>query len=136
MEALGYTLSPHVLDAADYGVSQNRPRLMIVATWSKAPFVLRKRTGAQRPIEPHIQWDRGPSRVIMTFWATAALGRFETCVCTPISGGPLPSSLQHQKDLEGRSSCSRRTHAILFLEILDHVQLMAIHPPANIRRTN
>jgi DNA (cytosine-5)-methyltransferase 1 len=64
MRALGYALSPHVLDAADYGVPQNRPRLVVIATRSKAPFALRMRSGAHRPIEPHIQWDRGPWRVI------------------------------------------------------------------------
>lgn len=40
MEALGYTLSPHVLDAADHGVPQNRQRVFIVCTRSKAPLVL------------------------------------------------------------------------------------------------
>lgn len=40
MQALGYTLAPHVLDAADHGVPQHRTRLFIVATRSRAPLML------------------------------------------------------------------------------------------------
>ena len=64
LRGLGYTLSPHVLDSAGYSVPQNRPRLIIVATRSKAPLILRPRTGSQRPIGPYIEWDRGPCRAI------------------------------------------------------------------------
>jgi len=37
---LGYTLSPHILDAADHGVAQNRVRLFMVGTRSKHPLQL------------------------------------------------------------------------------------------------
>lgn len=40
MEALGYSLSPHLVDAADHGVPQHRERLFIVATRSKNPIRL------------------------------------------------------------------------------------------------
>lgn len=40
MHALGYALSPMVLDAADHGVPQHRRRLFIVATRSKHPIEL------------------------------------------------------------------------------------------------
>lgn len=40
MEALGYCLAPHIVDAADHGVPQNRIRLFIVATLSKHPLML------------------------------------------------------------------------------------------------
>lgn len=40
MTALGYTLSPHIVDAADHGVPQNRVRMFIVGTRSTAPLVL------------------------------------------------------------------------------------------------
>ncbi|WP_177341078.1 DNA cytosine methyltransferase [Comamonas thiooxydans] len=40
MEALGYKLSPHIVDAADHGVPQHRERLFIVATRSQAPLQL------------------------------------------------------------------------------------------------
>lgn len=38
MQALGYQLAPHVVDCADLGVPQNRVRLFIVCTRSRAPF--------------------------------------------------------------------------------------------------
>lgn len=41
MEALGYKLSPHIIDAADHGVPQHRERLFIVATRSTAPLRLK-----------------------------------------------------------------------------------------------
>lgn len=40
MEALGYALAPHIVDAADCGVPQHRVRLFIVATKSKRPLML------------------------------------------------------------------------------------------------
>lgn len=62
MTALGYTLSPHVLDAADYGVPQNRKRLIVIATRSRYPFRLRERRGAQPAISRHIDWSAGAWR--------------------------------------------------------------------------
>ena len=62
MTALGYTLSPHVLDAADYGVPQNRKRLIVIATRSRYPFQLRERRGAQPAISRHIDWSAGAWR--------------------------------------------------------------------------
>lgn len=40
MQALGYQLSPHVIDCADLGVPQNRVRLFLVCTRSVAPLRL------------------------------------------------------------------------------------------------
>lgn len=40
MEALGYTLAPHIVDAADHGVAQHRTRLFIVCTRSDRPLML------------------------------------------------------------------------------------------------
>lgn len=40
MQALGYSLAPHIIDAADCGVPQHRERLFIVATRSAAPLDL------------------------------------------------------------------------------------------------
>lgn len=56
MAALGYTASPHIVDAADFGTPQNRVRLFIVLTKSKAPLVL--------PLEkrPHL-----PARDVLDF---------------------------------------------------------------------
>jgi len=41
MEALGYCLSPHIIDAASHGVPQHRERLYIIATRSKKPLILK-----------------------------------------------------------------------------------------------
>lgn len=40
VSALGYAISPHLIDAADHGVPQNRLRLFIVLTRSKHPIAL------------------------------------------------------------------------------------------------
>lgn len=40
MQALGYQIAPHIVDAADFGVPQNRVRLFLVCTRSKAPLML------------------------------------------------------------------------------------------------
>lgn len=64
MQALGYTLSPHVLDSADYGVPQNRRRLLIIGTRSRKPLVLRPRAGEQLAISPHIDLSAGRWRRI------------------------------------------------------------------------
>lgn len=41
MEALGYSVSPHIVDAADHGVPQHRVRVFIICTRSKAPLRLK-----------------------------------------------------------------------------------------------
>jgi DNA (cytosine-5)-methyltransferase 1 len=61
MEALGYAMSYNVLDAADFGVPQNRVRLIIVATRSKAPLVIKApKILGQYPIAPFIDWSDAP----------------------------------------------------------------------------
>ena len=75
LHALGYALSPHVLDAADYGVPQNRIRLIVVATRSKHPFILKPRQSDPQAIGAHIEWDRGPWRTIDRSLAPRTLQR-------------------------------------------------------------
>lgn len=41
MNALGYAVAPHVIDAADYGAPQNRVRMFLVLSKSKAPLMLK-----------------------------------------------------------------------------------------------
>jgi DNA (cytosine-5)-methyltransferase 1 len=41
MNALGYAIAPHLIDAADHGVPQHRERLFLVLTRSKHPLELR-----------------------------------------------------------------------------------------------
>ncbi len=40
MDALGYAIAPHLIDSADHGVPQQRPRVYIVLTRSKHPLQL------------------------------------------------------------------------------------------------
>lgn len=59
MEALGYTLAPHVIDCADLGVPQNRIRLFIVATLSRAPLLLDIPRHRHVPATSFIDFDAG-----------------------------------------------------------------------------
>lgn len=59
MQALGYTLSPHVLNAADHGVPQSRVRMFIVATRSKSPIRLQLAQQYHAPATSFIDFDAG-----------------------------------------------------------------------------
>lgn len=48
LNALGYAMALHVIDAADHGVPQNRVRLFVVGTRSQSPIALRL------PKRPHV----------------------------------------------------------------------------------
>ncbi|PXX49025.1 DNA cytosine methyltransferase [Aquitalea magnusonii] len=51
LHALGYAISPYIIDAADHGVPQNRERLYLVMTRSKHPIEL------TLPHRPHVGAD-------------------------------------------------------------------------------
>lgn len=57
--ALGYTLSPQVLDAADFGTPQHRRRLILVGTRSAAPFVVKAPPADPVPIARVLDLDAG-----------------------------------------------------------------------------
>jgi len=59
MAALGYAVSPHVIDAADHGVPQNRIRLFVVCTRSRAPLQLKLPKRTHAPIGDVIDFDSG-----------------------------------------------------------------------------
>ncbi len=59
MNALGYSLAPHIVDCADLGVPQNRVRLFIVCTKSKAPLFLRMTKLEHVPAASFIKFDIG-----------------------------------------------------------------------------
>lgn len=59
LTSLGYAVEFHELDAADFGVPQNRVRLFIVATRSLFPIGLKFEKQPHKPIEPHIEWYDG-----------------------------------------------------------------------------
>ena len=59
MQKLGYTLSPHIVDAADHGVPQHRVRMFIVATKSSAPLVLNLPKREHIPASAFLDFDSG-----------------------------------------------------------------------------
>lgn len=60
MQRLGYALSPHVVDAADHGVPQNRERLFLVGSRSKHPIKLDLPRREQVPVARILKWDVYP----------------------------------------------------------------------------
>jgi DNA (cytosine-5)-methyltransferase 1 len=77
MEALGYTLSEHVFDAADAGVPQNRLRYFGVFTRSRAPLLIPPPTAEQVPADRIIDWSMGNwSPVEKPTRAAASLERY------------------------------------------------------------
>ncbi len=59
MNALGYSLAPHVVDCADLGVPQNRIRLFIVCTKSKTPLQLNLPKLEHKPATSFIDLNAG-----------------------------------------------------------------------------
>lgn len=59
MNALGYTVSPHIVDAADLGAPQNRVRLFLVLTRTEAPLMLNLPKRTHRPARSFIDFDSG-----------------------------------------------------------------------------
>lgn len=51
MHRLGYSVAPHMVDSADHGVPQQRPRLFLICTRSAAPLQL------DLPRHPHVAVD-------------------------------------------------------------------------------
>lgn len=83
MQALGYSIAPHIVDCADLGVPQNRVRVFIVCTLSKAPLMLDQylKPEPHIPATSFIDFDAGnwsmlhkPGRAVATL-ARAANGR-------------------------------------------------------------
>jgi len=58
-QALGYAVSPHVIDFADLGVPQNRERVVIVLTRSKSPLTLQLPKLAHVPASDIIDFSAG-----------------------------------------------------------------------------
>lgn len=59
MNALGYSVSPHIVDAADLGAPQNRIRMFLVLTRSKAPLKLSLPKFTHKPASSFINFDGG-----------------------------------------------------------------------------
>lgn len=60
LEALGYQVAPHILDAADHGVPQHRRRVYIICTRTRSPMMLsmapRERVPAARFLSDAGRW--------------------------------------------------------------------------------
>lgn len=65
MEALGYCLSLHIVDAADHGVPQHRERLFIVMVRAKHPLLLRLPQRDHVPASSFIDFESGNWQPIM-----------------------------------------------------------------------
>lgn len=59
MQRLGYSVSPHIVDAADHGVPQHRVRVYIILSRSKSPLVLSLRKRKHVPAASFIDFERG-----------------------------------------------------------------------------
>lgn len=59
MQALGYSLQPHIVDAADHGTPQHRERMFIVLAKSKAPLALNLPKRPHVPASSFVNFDAG-----------------------------------------------------------------------------
>lgn len=59
VEALGYQVAPHVIDAADHGVPQHRERLFLILSRSERPLMLRLPQREHVPAAQIIDFDAG-----------------------------------------------------------------------------
>jgi DNA (cytosine-5)-methyltransferase 1 len=60
MRRLGYSIAPHIIDAADHGVPQHRERLFLICTRSRSPIRLTLPKRDHKPIADVIEWDAYP----------------------------------------------------------------------------
>jgi len=58
MQRLGYSVSPHFLDAADHGVPQHRERVFLICSQSKNPIKLILPKRPHVAVNTVIEWDR------------------------------------------------------------------------------
>lgn len=57
MERLGYSVSPHLIDAADHGVPQERLRLYVVCARTRNPLRLKLPRRPHVPVDKVIDWN-------------------------------------------------------------------------------
>lgn len=57
LRSLGYCVTPHVLNAADFGVAQSRRRLFLLCSYKEEPGIPRKSVAKRRSIRPIIRLD-------------------------------------------------------------------------------
>ncbi|WP_375191844.1 DNA cytosine methyltransferase [Marinobacter sp.] len=59
MHALGYSVAPHIIDAADYGAPQHRVRLFLILAQSEHPLHLQIPKGQHMPARDFIDFEVG-----------------------------------------------------------------------------
>lgn len=59
MNALGYSVAPHIVDAADYGAPQHRVRMFLVMAQSNQPLNLQIPMGQHIPARAFVDFDSG-----------------------------------------------------------------------------
>jgi DNA (cytosine-5)-methyltransferase 1 len=78
VKTLGYSVSPHIIDAADHGVPQNRVRLFLVLTRSRNPIQLNLPKRPWVPVSEVVDWSAGDwSAIDRPKRATATLERIK-----------------------------------------------------------
>ncbi|MFA7331073.1 MAG: DNA cytosine methyltransferase [Candidatus Delongbacteria bacterium] len=78
LQALGYALAPHLVDAADHGVPQHRRRLFLVATRSRSPLQLDLPARQHVPAESFVDIGAGSWNLVdRPGRAAATLARIE-----------------------------------------------------------
>jgi len=78
MNALGYSVAPHIIDAADYGAPQHRVRLFLVLSQSEHPLHLQIPRCQHIPAREFIDFDSGKwSQIDKPGRAAATLERIE-----------------------------------------------------------
>jgi len=91
LTALGYAIAPHIIDAADHSVPQNRKRLFIVLSRSKHPLELLFPKREHVPVGTIIDWNDGKWSQISRMHA-----RFNdqcaACSCFALSAGASTST--------------------------------------------
>ena len=59
MRSLGYSVAPHIIDAADYGAPQHRVRLFLILAQSEHPLHLQIPRGQHIPASSFVDFDSG-----------------------------------------------------------------------------
>ncbi|HJV72708.1 MAG TPA: DNA cytosine methyltransferase [Noviherbaspirillum sp.] len=75
LRALGYSISPHIIDAADHGVPQHRERLFIVLARSERPLMLNLPRRTHVAIDGSINWAHSMSEIMRPGRALSTLER-------------------------------------------------------------
>jgi DNA (cytosine-5)-methyltransferase 1 len=77
LETLGYSVAPHVIDAADHGVPQHRRRVFIVCARSKSPLVLNLPRRSHVPFSSIMEQDNSDTWTSVSELCTATRSRIE-----------------------------------------------------------